>query len=116
MKNLILCIGVLLLASCYFDDDLNNYDGKGETAKVVDLGDYYWFVGGAMVSGVDSCQVVGWLENESNPDDIYSINRKCLVSHDTVYVTQKDLAPHHNVLNGRIYVGEEQYEVYEKLR
>ncbi|MBQ8455636.1 MAG: hypothetical protein IJ537_09930 [Bacteroidaceae bacterium] len=116
MKNLALSgLLTLLFASCYFDTDLNDYDSIVTPNKSMSE-EYYWLYNSKLFHGIDSCQVVGQLENENDEQDFYSINRKCLVSNDTIYVAKRDLTGNHTVLNGRFYIDDEQYEVYEKLR
>ena len=115
MKKLIPSAFALLLASCYFDTDLNNY-GSAEAPALPMQEEYYWLHDTELFASVDSVQVVGQLENENNPADFYSINRKCPVSGDTLYVAKKSITRGHEILNARLYIADELHEVRAKLK
>ena len=110
--KLMLSAVALLLGSCYYNDG-PEFEEEGEPKTRAEL--FYWYFNEAFPSDADSLQVVGVLVNEEDAGDFYSINRNCLLSHDTIYIIQRTLSPRHNMLNARIMTKDSIFEVHEKL-
>ena len=100
-------IAVLLLVlygcSCSWGPDIEGFD-----AGMTRADEYYWLYSPDMFYRADSCYVVGVLENQYMT---ISINHRCKVYNDTIYVIKKKIAGQNRIFNGMIYTKEHQFQI-----
>lgn len=97
----ILFILVILLSSCSWNTDLNEYEQFINNNTRAD--EYYWYYNKELFIGVDSCYTVGTLESKYN-NEKYQINHQVPICNDTIYIVKKYIAEKNNIFNGVIYI------------
>lgn len=100
---------VILLCSCQCDWNLYN-QARMETRSEA----YYWYYNDTLFDNIDSCQIIGFLSSLHDKES-YSINRRCKIYHDTIYVEKRAIAGHHNRFEGILYFNKKEYPLQTTL-
>lgn len=94
----ILFILTILLSSCYWTEDLNDYNTESSRQSR-----YFWYCNHDMFINADSVHLVGQLESKYS-NEIHYVNRSCKVYNDTIYISRKNIYPLHYIYKGNIRV------------
>lgn len=97
----ILFILTILLSSCYWTEDLNNYNNYNTESSRQSI--FFWYYDHDMFINTDSVHLVGQLESKYS-NEIHYVNRSCKVYNDTIYISRKDNYPLHYIYKGNIRV------------
>lgn len=96
----ILFILTILFTSCYWNNDLNDYDSLvNYKSRSVE---YYWYYHPTLFIGEDSVQVIGFLSNYDDTQE-YSVNRRVKVYNDTIYIQKRYSSFYYNIFKGSLY-------------
>lgn len=102
MKKLYILFISLILYSCYCSTDLNDINVKSNNTRA---DEYYWYYDPRLFYNVDTCQVVGFLTNNT---DNTQINRQCIIYNDTIYVVKRYIAKDYKLFDGVIYIKDKE--------
>ena len=107
----------LLLTSCYWSDDLNEYTDDSHSNRP-DAYHYFWYYNPDLFKDVEYCQVIGRYELfDPSSDDNYGhyTNQRCTVYHDTIYLKKRTMFPEYNYFNGSIIIDDNEFQYRFKL-
>jgi hypothetical protein len=107
----------LLLTSCSWSDDLNEYTDDLHSNRP-DAYHYFWYYNPDLFKDVEYCQVIGRYELfDPSSDDNYGhyTNQRCTVYHDTIYLKKRTMFPEYNYFNGSIIIGDNEFYYRFKL-
>lgn len=113
MKKIVFVLfTICLFNSCYLNTDLNDINVKSNKARA---DEYYWYYNPQLFNNLDSCQIVGYLQNVNGAER--AINRKCPIYNDTIYVVKRYIAEDYKLFDGVIYIKDkEPFRLITELR
>ena len=110
LKYLILSCAIICSCHC---------DWCGESgipyASKLRCEEYYWYCNDTLFVNADSCQVIGFLSSKHD-NEVYSVNRRCCIYHDSIYIEKRIIAGHHNFFDGVLYIKGDEYYISVELR
>lgn len=112
MKHLIFIFFALLLSSCYWDEDLNNYNtyNSKQSRNVVN----FWYYNDTLFKNHEYCQLIGTFENDTI-NEYHYVNRRCMIYNDTIYPKPRYVGPNNTIFNGIIIIDSIEHFVNIKL-
>jgi hypothetical protein len=114
---LLTLFSTLLLTSCSWSDDLNEYTDDSRSNRP-DAYYYFWYYNPDLFKDVEYCQVIGRYElsDPSSDDDYgYYTNQRCYVYDDTIFLKKRTLFPDHIYFNGSIIIDDNEFQYRFKL-